>query len=165
MTQLVYLGNDYAAIVDEEDYEQISKHVWTHVAWRTCEYAKRKDNFGKTISMHQSILNTDQEVDHIDGDGLNNVRANLRIVTHAENIQNQRVQTRSTSGYRGVTHFPDAGRWKRNKPWRARIKIDGRDITIGYFATKEEAASAWNVKALQAWGEHARLNVVSEERR
>ncbi len=112
--------------------------------------------------MHQFIMQTEQEVDHIDGDGLNNCKANLRIVTHAQNIQNQRVQRRSKSGYRGVTYFPDCGEWKRNKPWRARIKVNGQDRTIGYFETPEQAATAWNEEAVKVWGQYARLNKVEE---
>lgn len=112
--------------------------------------------------MHSMILKGVIEVDHIDGNGLNNQRSNLRNVTHAENIQNQRVQRRSKSGYRGVTYFPNCGKWKRKKPWRARIKVDGDDTTIGYFSTPEEAAKAWNEAALKAWGKFARLNQITE---
>lgn len=157
--ELVYLNDEYYALVDDEDFERVNQFNWSLIEWSGCQYAKRKTK-GTTISMHQFILDTTEEVDHIDGDGLNNQKVNLRAVTHAKNIQNQRTQTRSVSGYRGVTFFPDSGRWKRKKPWRARIKIDGHDRTIGYYLTPEEAAEAWNAVAVEAWGEYARLNII-----
>lgn len=160
------------ALVDNEDYEFLSQFVWTLIEWRGKQYAKRKQRLSDdpypeygTISMHSLILSGAVEVDHIDGNGLNNQRSNLREVTHAQNIQNQKVQRRSKTGYRGVTYFPNCGQWKRKKPWRARIKVDGYDRTIGYYSTPEEAAKAWNEAALDAWGEYARLNKITEERR
>lgn len=153
--------------MDSEDYEFLNQFDWSLIEWRGIQYAKRRVKLSDdpypeygTISMHSLILKGCIEVDHIDGNGLNNQKSNLRPVTHAQNIQNQRVQTRSKSGYRGVTYFPNAGQWKRKKPWRARIKVDGYDRTIGYFTTPEEAAKAWNEVALEEWGEYARLNEV-----
>lgn len=162
------------ALVDESDYDFLSQFTWTLIEWRGKQYAKRKQRLSDdpypeygTISMHSMILQGAVEVDHIDGNGLNNQRSNLREVTHAQNIQGQKVQRRSKSGYRGVTYFPNAGPHKRKKPWRARIKVNGHDRTIGYYSTPEEAARAWNVAAYLAWGDYARLNnvVPSEERR
>lgn len=159
------------ALVDDEDYDLVSQFTWTYTVWNGCGYAKRRNKQGATVSMHALILKDEilsgHEVDHIDGNGLNNQKNNLRAVYHKENLQNQRVQARSKSGYRGVTYFPKAGKWDRKKPWRARIKVDGNDWTIGYFKTPEEAALAWNKTAYDAWGDFARLNVVPkpEERR
>lgn len=167
----VPVGNTFA-LVDDGDYELVTQAgPWTLVTWRNNQYAKRRvrdsdDAYPSysTLAMHTVITGWDY-VDHIDGNGLNNQRSNLRWTTHAENIQNQRVQARSKSGYRGVSYFPMADRWLRKKPWRARIKVDGHDRTIGYFVTKEEAARAWNEAALEAWGPYARLNKLTEERR
>jgi len=160
------------AFVDDCDYDFLSQFAWTLVEWKGNQYAKRKQRLSDdkypeygTISMHSLILKGAVKVDHVDGNGLNNTRTNLREVTHAQNIQNQRVQKRSKSGYRGVTYFPNCGEWERKKPWRARIKVDGYDRTIGYFSTPEEAAKAWNEEALDAWGVYAFLNPVPEERR
>lgn len=159
------------ATVDDEDYDMISKFTWTLVEWNGIQYAKRKQRLTDdpypeygTISMHSLIMKNAVEVDHVDGNGLNNQKNNLREVTHAQNIQNQRVQRRSKSGYRGVTYFPKAGKWLRKKPWRARIKVNGIDITLGYYATPEEAARRWNLAALDAWGEYARLNQILQDK-
>ena len=161
------VGSAYA-LVDDSDYELLSQFTWTLIQWKGKQYAKRKQRLSNdaypeygTISMHSMILSGAIEVDHIDGNGLNNQRANLREVTHRQNIQGQHVQRRSKSGYPGVTYFPNAGDgYRRRKPWRARIKVDGRDITIGYYETPEQAARAWNEKAYAAWGEYARLNII-----
>lgn len=165
-------GTGKVAIIDKEDIELIGSDNWTIKQYRRNEYAvaylynepRLLGGGYPFISMHR-LLTGWEYVDHTNGNGLDNRRANLRQATHAQNIQNQRTQKRSHSGYRGVTYFPTCGKWKRRKPWRARIKIDGRDITIGYFETKEEAALAWNEQAILAWGEYANLNQISEERR
>ena len=170
---LVPVGKRFAT-VNEEDFELVEGSTWVLKVWRTNTYAieflydePRLPGGGYPfITMHRLITGWEY-VDHINGDGLDNRRSNLRQATHAQNIQNQRTQQRSKSGYRGVTYFPNAGKWKRTKPWRARIKIDGRDITLGYFATPEEAAKVWNEAAQEAWGEYAHLNIINptEERR
>lgn len=164
--------NGHFALVDDSDYEFLSQFVWTLTEWRGKQYAKRRARLTQdkhpeygTISMHSLILKGAIEVDHVDGNGLNNQRVNLRPVTHKQNIQGQRVQSRSKSGYRGVTYFPMAGKWLRKKPWRARIKVNGVDRTIGYFQSPEDAARAWNEEALEAWGQYANLNEIPEEGR
>lgn len=165
------VGNSFA-LVDDEDYEFLSEFSWSLIEWRGKQYAKRKQRLSDelypeygTISMHSLVLKGVIEIDHIDGNGLNNQRSNLREVTHAQNIQGQKVQRRSKSGYRGVSYFPNAGMWKRKKPWRARIKVEGVDVTLGYYATPDEAALRWNEAAISAWGEFAFQNQVSKERR
>lgn len=92
----------------------------------------------------------DEEVDHIDGDGLNNRRNNLRIATHAQNIANQKVSKNNSTGYKGVV--------KDGNKYRARIGHKGQDIHIGVYPTAELAARAYDEQALRLFGEFARLN-------
>lgn len=163
------------ALVDEEDFEFLNQFTWSLIEWQGKQYAKRKQRLSDdkypeygTISMHSMILKGAIEIDHMNGDGLDNRKENLREVTHKQNLQGQKVQRRSKSGYRGVSYFPNAGQWKRKKPWRARIKVDGNDRTIGYYETPEQAAEAWNKEAFLAWGKYASLNDMvpqTEERR
>lgn len=83
------------------------------------------------------------EIDHINHDGLDNRRTNLRMASHAENHQNRRSSYRSTSRYRGV-HWNTASR-----KWRAVAKLNGREFHIGYFTDEEEAArcvAAWRAE-------------------
>ena len=82
MARQVPVGDTFA-LVDEADFDLVSTYTWSLIEWRTCKYAKRRTKDGKTVSMHQFILSTTEEVDHVDGNGLNNTRSNLREVTHA----------------------------------------------------------------------------------
>ena len=113
--------------------------------------------FKKTIYMHRVIIGGDAlEVDHIDGNCLNNTKSNLRSCTHAQNISNQK-RPAGVSGFRGVY-------WKvHKKRWRSSIRKDGKTISIGEaFKTKTDAALAYNSAALKLFGEFAHLNQIPE---
>lgn len=146
----VKLKEGVYAIVDEADYEELSKHKWTlkgdGYAHRGTPRPERK-----WILMHRQIMQPDQamQVDHINGNRLDNRRSNLRICTHAQNRMNQAKQSRNTSGYKGVDRY-------QNKYWRVRV----RTKTVGYFKTLTEAIEAYNVAATETFGEYARLNVI-----
>jgi hypothetical protein len=89
-------------------------------------------------------------VDHIDGDPSNNCWKNLREATKSQNGANSRTRIKSTSGFKGV--YWDA----QGKKWRARIRVQGRSVSLGFFYTKEEAAEAYYGAALKYYGEFAR---------
>ncbi len=165
--KLIPLGNTAFAKVDDSDYERvIERGIWSLIEWRGKQYAKRKYRKSKdlypeygTESMHNFITGWDY-VDHKDGDGLNNQRSNLRHFDHQSNIQAQRPQQRAKSSpYRGVGWF------KPKRKWRARLKIDGREVHIGYFDNEHEAALAWNEAARYHYGENTFQNTITEERR
>jgi hypothetical protein len=95
-------------------------------------------------------------VDHINHDGLDNRRANLRLATPSQNLGNKRPQRGGSSPYKGVslqTSWHPIGR-----PWKASIDIDGRTKSIGYFATEVEAANAYDEAAIAKWGDFALTN-------
>lgn len=90
-------------------------------------------------------------VDHINGDTLDNHRGNLRLVSHSQNCMNRGLRVDNSSGYKGVS-------WdKKTRKWRARIKVDRKDKTLGYFDTPEEAYTAYCEAAPIYHGEYARL--------
>ena len=92
------------------------------------------------------------DVDHIDGNGLNNQHSNLRIATRSQNLANRGSQENNTSGYKGVC-------WnKKLQKWIAKICIKGETIHIGCFIDKFEAARAYNIAAGRLFGEYAKLN-------
>jgi hypothetical protein len=105
------------------------------------------------------LLSTELEVDHINGDKLDNRRANLRVATKTQQRQNQRVTRRNTSGFKGVSRISSTGRW------RARIKVSGRQMPCGVYATAESAALAYDAAAREYFGEFARLNFPNPEER
>jgi hypothetical protein len=167
----ISLTRGFEAIVDEEDFEKINKFSWCASVQkgRRCVYARTHISYkiiGKrkkfqSVPMHRMILGLmpgdGKIVDHINGNGLDNRRANLRICSHTENVRNAKKTTiRYTSKYRGV-HF-DKGYGK--KKWRAGIRVDGKLICLGRFLTEKEAAIAYNEAAPRYFGEFARLNEV-----
>lgn len=137
------------ALVDDDDFELASKFKW----YLSGEYPVR--SFGQRpnrtkISLHRFLMNTPlgMMTDHINGNGLDNRRSNLRICTVAQNTMNSKKGMRNSSKYKGVT---------KNKPWRAYIGTK----TIGHFSSENEAAEAYNNAAKKLYGKFARLNIIN----
>jgi len=151
--RLIPLMEGGYAYVDAADYEWLNQWRW-HLS---NGYAVRFEGRRK-IAMHRQIMQPPQGmvVDHIDGNQAHNCRQNLRVCTHAENIRNQRKRADSYSWYKGV--FYD----KRNHKWQAVCKYEGRPIWVGYFDSEAEAARAYDRKAVELWGEFARVNFPRE---
>ncbi len=104
--------------------------------------------------MHRLLIKIPNgfQIDHIDGNGLNNQKLNLRIATASQNQINRGKQKNNTSGFKGVF-----GRKDKNK-WRAQIKFHGKTKHLGYADDKIEAARIYNKAAVERFGEFARLN-------
>ncbi len=159
MTREVPLTQGKVALVDVADFERVAAHKWSAQfqdgQWRAVRVvAERK------IHMSRFILDASvgQLVDHANGDALDNRRSNLRICTASQNNQNSRRRGDNTSGFKGVTHRASLPR----RPWVAKVHVDGRQIFVGYFATAEEAARAYDRAAIAHYGEFARLNFPRE---
>jgi hypothetical protein len=105
--------------------------------------------------MHTLLMPGAAQIDHRDGDGLNNRRENLRPATRTQNNANQR-KYRGTSRYKGVSWDVSSRRW------RARIHCDHRETSLGQFTSEADAARAYNAAALEHFGEYARLNEIPE---
>lgn len=151
------LTQGYVALVDDEDYEEVSRHRWYVRLNKHHNYASRKIKVGGKwveIHMHRVLLNAQDGllVDHVDGDGLNNVRGNLRLATISGNNHNSRVRKDNTSGYKGV-------HWNtQTSKWRAEIRISGKAKFLGYFDDPTEAALVRDKAAVSLHGEFAFLN-------
>jgi len=153
---LIPLTQGHVAIVDQEDAAEILRHRWCIQKSGKKLYARRGTRKGggyHNVYMHRAIFDCpqDKEIDHINGDTLDNRRANLRAATTQENARNRAPRSDSRSGYKGVRYAP-------TKPWVAIIVIDGERHTLGRFNTAEEAARAYDVAARQAFGEFAYTN-------
>lgn len=144
------------AIVDADDYDALARFNWYAAKDHRTFYAGRgirlPSGRWSSITMHRTLMPGHKYIDHINGNGLDNRRSNLRPATHAENMRNRRMGRNNTSGYVGVRWRPEKGRWE------TRIQVDGRKLRVGMYATAEEAARARDAAALEHHGPFARLN-------
>ena len=156
----IELTNGHYAIVDDEDYEVLSKHKWYSSVCSNGVYARRNSS-GKggakrgTLLMHREILNitgTNIIIDHKDRNGLNNQKSNLRISTYSQNMANRKSW--GESKYKGVSFH------KITNKWAATINIKGKQKHIGLFETQEIAAAKYNEYAKIIHGEFANINNV-----
>lgn len=153
MKTIKLLNSDKLALVDDCDYEELSKHNWREMRRSDISYAGY--NVGKDIVfMHTFVLPCEgkREPDHIDGNGLNNQKHNLRRATHQQNIASSKLSKANNSGYKGVGFDYVRGLWK------AQIMVNYENKFLGRFPTKEQAALAYNEAAKLYFGEFARLN-------
>lgn len=161
----ITLSRGKVALIDDEDFELISQHKWHTQPVGKTFYAltnikKDPKNWRKGfihIRMHRLIMGlsiSSLEVDHIDHNGLNNQRGNLRIVNRAQNTRNRRANSKGTSAYKGVSYH----KHKHKHLWLSAIHINNRQKKIGFFKTEIEAAIAYDQEAKIAYGEYAYLN-------
>lgn len=149
----VPLTKGYEAIIDADDVPLVEGYTWKAFVdkrrvYATTEIGGRKNKTG--IRMHRLIMGAPKgvDVDHIDHNGINNRRANMRLCTRSENLQNQRKRLDNTSGFKGVNYYKRTGRW------RAYIMRDSKEQHLGYFDTPEEAHSAYCKASKEIHGEY-----------
>lgn len=154
-----HYGQGHSAIVDDSDYDMLNNYTW-HLG--NNGYIKtfvggRKNS--KCLLMHRLIMNppADHEVDHINGDKLDNRRENLRIVTRSQNARNLRRHKQFSSRFKGVSWNPDA------QLWESRINVDLRTIHLGQFTSEIQAAQVYNTMAIELFGKFASLNIIHED--
>ncbi len=154
------VSKGYVALVDDEDAHLAELGSWiANPNWRTV-YAMTTichPGWKQKITLHRAVMGFgpgDPRIDHVNGNGLDCRRSNLRVVTHAENIRNMRVPRTNTSGFKGVIRQNQ----KTGRMWRAQLKTDGRTHGLGSYCTAEEAARAYDAEARKRFGAFAALN-------
>lgn len=152
----IELSGGLLAIVDDQDFERVSKYHWCADRQRHTTYALGFDHIDgkrKRIMMHRFIIGppAGTKVDHLDGNGLNNIRDNLRLASNSQNCWNS-VKPRSgvTSKYKGVS--------RSRGGYQVAIKFKGTKYHLGRFRNEDEAGLAYNIKAKELFGEFAKLN-------
>lgn len=155
----IELTQGYLALIDDDDYEIVKD-----VSWRVFKRNDRRTKYArgwakvngkfKSILLHRMILGLPhydkRQADHINGDGLDNRRENLRICTNRQNAQNRKKRQGCLSKFKGVV--------RHGKKWRVQIWKDGVKMGSKVFGTEEEAAKAYDVKAVELFGEFANTN-------
>jgi len=156
----ISLTQGKVALVSNKDYEMLSKYKWRVINYRNVCYAFRSIRIGKNvinIRMHREILGLKRgdkkQVDHINHNGLDNRRINLRQCTNAENHHNQRKFLHNCSSmYKGVSWY------ERDKKWQSLIRFNNKRIFLGKFDSEIEAAKIYDCKAKQLFGQFALTN-------
>ncbi len=158
MKQIRVGKKGHFALVDDADFELASTLTWS--------LHRSKRSYGEVLyatngsrGLHRLIMGDPPglDVDHRDGDGLNNQRSNLRVATGSQNCRNSRKAANCSSQFKGVSWTPTTERWLAN------IYADGRNLYLGSFRNEAEAALAYNVAARDCFGEFAHLNEVTPE--
>jgi len=166
--KLLPLTQDKFAIVDPQDYEQLSQYKWYAKKGYSTYYAGRGVRVyedGRYVRvkqklMHRLITNAPAGmiVDHRNHNGLDNRRENMRVCTREQNSHNQRPYRGSSCGYKGVTLH------KRDGVFEVNIRYKGKLNYIGRFKDADDAAKAYDKKAVELFGEFAYLNFPNEVR-
>ena len=152
------LTRGYVAIVDAIDADLLA-FKWYTLNGKHSERVRAIRHLNKkTIHLSRIILervigrdlSSVELADHIDGNTLNNVRSNLRVASHTENMRNRKKRKESKLPYKGIE--------KDHNRWRARISFNGKRIHIGHYMTPEEAYEAYKAKARELFGEFARFD-------
>lgn len=145
--KLIQLTKGFIATVSDRDFSRVQRFKWTAIVAKHTVYAYRRCK-NQTLYLHRFIkyAGPEEEVDHRDGNGLNNCRRNLRIASHQQNAfahwHNTKKKKR-TSRFRGVSFCETTGRW------RARLIKNCREVWLGRFDSEHAAAHAYNIAARQ----------------
>lgn len=157
MVKEIALREGQITLVDDGDYEIASLFKWSATSTKRARtaYAIRRDRNNKMHLLHRDIMNAPDGVmvDHINGNGLDNRRCNLRFVDKYQNTSNRRPSKVNKLGFKGVRCFPN-----KTKAFRATITHHHQVTILGYFLTVEEAAKAYDSAAVVYFGDYARLN-------
>lgn len=157
LARAIALSNGMAVVVDEADYPLVSSYWWHANATHGTYYARATIN-SKRVLMHVFLMGEKEgfAIDHKNGNGLDNRRANLRWATPSQNMMN-------THGGRGRSMYKGVSWAARQRKWMVSIFIAGKNKHLGYFDNEDDAARVYDSAALQHYGAFASLNFPLEQ--
>jgi hypothetical protein len=146
----ITLASGDVATIDAADADIVGQYNWSNHG----NYAQTNSGLGVLLLMHRLVMDAADgvSIDHIDGNPLNNRRANLRVATHRQNIANIGLRRNNRSGFIGVSRI------QSQDVYRATIRVNGRQEALGVFDNPEDAAIAYDQRAREVHGEYARVN-------
>lgn len=165
--KIIKLTRNKEALVDDQDFDYLNKFNWHSSCrirgGRKIFYAARKfrkqNGLWSNLYMHKELMKdvpNKVQIDHKDGNTLNNQKENLRLASHGQNLHNRGKQKNNTSGYKGVFYV----KITKSPRWLAQIIFNGEQIYLGRFKSPVEAAKAYNIGAIKYHGKFASLNKI-----
>lgn len=155
--EMLIKNSETTVLLDKDDYEKHCDRAWhlnqngyiSRNIWVDGKFVHQR--------LHRVIMGEPEglEVDHINGDKMDNRKSNLRISTRSQNARNRPRYKSNKSGYKGV--------YERNGKYQSQIRNNGKLIQLGTFDNRHDAARMYNFWAKDLFGEYARLNVIKEE--
>lgn len=152
MAKIIKLTQGCYTHVDDDVFEWASSFKWYAYKDGHILYARRHLGNNKYARLHREIMKAgiEEKVDHVDCNGLNNLRKNLRTCTIPENSRNSGIRRQNSTGFKGVCHF--------RKKYKAQIRFNNARYHLGLFTDPREAGMAYDRAAMLLHGEFARLN-------
>lgn len=148
--KIIQLTQGKTALIDDEDFELVSQKKW-RAAWNGWNWYAITGGGVRTFYMHRIIMNarTRRQIDHANGDTLDNRRENLRFASPSQNAANRSYTKRNVAKVKGV-------RWEQDRQrWLARIRVDGKDFNLGRYILLEDAKAAYATAAKKHFGDFA----------
>lgn len=155
---IIELTSGFQALVDDEDLSRLQKFTWSYTKQpgSLTGYAQTWDSDRKRmLRMHRVVLGLmtkatcRDHIDHVNRNGLDNRKSNLRLATPSQNHANEGLRSTNTSGFKGVTFD------RSRNLWMAKITFRAKTVNLGRFRTPEEAHDAYMAKARELFGDFA----------